>query len=128
MNIYICGPMRNLAKFNFPAFMEAAATLRKLGHYVFNPAERDLEQYDSSVVSSPTGSMKDAVERGFSLREALGEDLKYICNNADCVILLEGWEKSSGALAEKATAHALDIPVYEYNQFIKESNVSPVSP
>ena len=111
--------MRGIPKFNFPAFMEAAEVLRKQGHKVFNPAERDLEKYDEKVLSSPTGNLKTAEKGGFNLREALAADLKYVCLKADAVVLLPGWENSKGAQAEKATAHALGLEVYEYKDFVK---------
>jgi hypothetical protein len=37
--------------------------------------------------------------------------LAWICKEADAVYLLKGWEKSKGALAEKATAEALGLEV-----------------
>jgi len=111
--------MRGYPKFNFPAFMEAASVLRKMGHEVFNPAERDLSKYDESVVSSPTGNLKTAERRGFNLREALSADLKWVCLKAEAVVLLPGWENSKGAGAEKATAHAIGIPVLLYEDLVK---------
>jgi len=114
MLIYLAGPMRGIAKFNFPAFMEAAETLRKQGHKVFNPAEKDLDKYDESVLSSPTGNLATAAKKGFNLREALANDLRFVCLKAEAVVLLPGWESSAGALAEKATAHALGIKIFEY--------------
>lgn len=111
--------MRGYPKFNFPAFMEAAEVLRKMGHKVFNPAERDLDKYDEKVLSSPTGNLGTAEKRGFNLREALAADLRFVCLKADAVVLLPGWEKSKGACAERATAIALGLEVYLYEEFIK---------
>ena len=111
--------MRSIPKFNFPAFMEAAAALRELGHHVFNPAERDINKYGADIASSPTGNIKTAEKKGFDLREALAADLKYVCLRAERVVLLQGWEKSKGALAERATAEALGIPVVLYEDMVK---------
>ena len=116
MNYYLAGPMRGLPKFNFPAFMAAAASLRKKGHKVFNPAERDIKVHGKDIASSPTGNIKTAERKGFNLRKALAADLKYICLKADTVVLLPGWETSKGAKAEKATADALGLDVVLYEE------------
>lgn len=50
-----------------------------------------------------TGSLEAAEAQGFSLRRALGDDLEWICKEADAVYLLKGWSSSKGALAEKAS-------------------------
>lgn len=111
MKIYLAGPMRGIPLFNFPAFDAAAAALRKLGHTVFNPAERDNEHHGTDIsVGNLTGSEEEAVEKhGFSLREALAADMEFICRHADAIALLPGWQNSKGALAERATATALGL-------------------
>jgi hypothetical protein len=104
--------MRGVPDFNFPAFHAATAMLRAEGHCVFNPAERDEEQYGPEIGKSATGDLGDAVQKGFSLREALAADMAYIALDADAVYLLPGWENSRGARAEKALAEALGLGVY----------------
>lgn len=109
--------MRNIPEFNFPAFHAAAAYLRSRGYDVFNPAERDIERHGGVDISkgNATGSEEQsAKEHGFNLREALGDDLAWICAKADAVCLLPGWENSKGAVAERATAIALGLEVFEY--------------
>ena len=118
MNVYLAGPMRGIPNFNFPAFHKAAAKLRDAGHKVFNPAEKDEKKYGKNISKSPTGSLKTAEKRGFSLRAALGADLAFICAKADAVALLPGWKNSKGARAEKATAEALGLEVW----FLKDDN------
>jgi hypothetical protein len=103
--------MRNLPQFNFPAFFVAEDFLVKRGWTVFNPARRDIEKYGKGVVS-PTGSIEEAKNTGFSLREALAADTKEICENSDAICLLPGWENSKGAKAEKALAEALGLDIY----------------
>lgn len=93
MKIYLSGPMRDIPDLNFPAFHEAAAKLRADGHFVFNPAESDVDQND--------------------LRMCFQQDTYYICTFADVVALLPGWEKSKGARAEKALAEAIGLGVME---------------
>lgn len=111
MRIYLAGPMRGISQFNFPAFHAAAEKLREDGHEVFSPAERDEERHGKDFTSNnATGCEALAVkEHGFSLREALGADLAYICGHADAIALLPGWEKSKGVASELATARALGL-------------------
>lgn len=110
LKIYLAGPMRGIASFNFPAFDFAAAKLRAEGHDVFSPAERDRGVHGVALEDNATGSEKLATANvGFSLREALGADMAYICSTAEAIALLPGWEKSSGANAELATAKALGL-------------------
>lgn len=110
MKIYIAGPMRGRPQFNFPAFHDAAKMLRDAGHEVFNPAEKDEERYGVGFAGQfPDGDIDDACAKGFNLRRALGEDLGWICAEAECVALLPGWDNSAGATAEAATAIALGL-------------------
>ena len=110
MKLYLAGPMRGIKDFNFPAFHAAAASLRAMGHDVFSPAEKDIEQHGKNVFKSADGN-QETLERktSFNLRDALGMDLSYICGHADGVALLCDWEKSAGARAESATAVALGL-------------------
>lgn len=93
MRLYLAGPMTGIPHFNYPAFNAAAAMLRAEGHEVFNPAE--VTETDR--------------------RAALKADLTWICDHAEGIALLPGWERSSGARAEHALAVALGLtPRYLY--------------
>jgi hypothetical protein len=110
MKIYLAGSMSGIPNFNFPAFNAAAAQLRSDGHFVFNPAERDIERHGGVDISAdnPTGDPALAAKtHGFSLREALADDTAFICKEADAIAMLPGWENSKGARAEHALAFAL---------------------
>lgn len=112
MQIYLAGPMSNIPYFNYPAFDAEAKHLRSLGHEVFNPAEHDVATYGADI-SNPTGSVEQAIaEYGFDRAAALKADLSWICDHADAIVLLPGWEKSSGAKAELALADALGLRVF----------------
>lgn len=113
--LYLAGPMRGYPEFNFPAFKAAAKMLRGMGYEVFSPAEADERRHGKNIgAGNMTGSEEQAVkDHGFSLREALGEDLAWICAHADGIALLPGWRESKGATAEHATAVALGLDVYE---------------
>lgn len=117
MKIYVAGPMTGIPSFNFPAFDEAAAWLRDMGHDVCNPAEHDRETHGNSIEASVTGDPADAAAVGFSLREALAYDLDWIARNADAVAVLPGWEGSKGAAAEIALARALGLIVAPWDTF-----------
>lgn len=113
MNVYLAGPMRSIPYFNFPAFHAYAKQLRAEGHSVFNPAERDNDRHGTDISKgNATGSQENATkDHGFNLREALGTDFAYICETADAIAMMPGWENSKGANAEKATAEALGLKV-----------------
>jgi hypothetical protein len=114
LRVYIAGPMRGIAEFNFPAFHAAAANLRAAGYEVFSPAEKDIEHHGADISDgNDTGCLEQAsMQHGFSLRRALGDDTKWICEKADVVAVLPGWENSKGAQAEVALARALGLQLW----------------
>lgn len=113
MKLYLAGPMRGKPFFNFPEFDKAAEALRKAGHEVFNPAERDRSAHGDIASTNVKGDENEATkEYGFNLREALAADMKFICEEAEGIALLPGWELSKGALAELATSRALSIKIF----------------
>ena len=105
--------MRGIPEFNFPTFYAAASKLRKQGHFVFSPAERDNDRHGVDISKgNATGDEAQATkEHGFNLREALGIDLAWICAHAEAIAVLPGWEKSKGATAEHAAGVALGLQV-----------------
>jgi len=114
VKVYLAGPMRGLPNFNFPAFHKAAKKLRKQGYEVFNPAERDIERHGKDISKrNPAGDLALAeVKHGFSLRDALGDDMAWICHHAEAIALLPGWKKSKGATAERALGEALGLEIF----------------
>ena len=112
MRIYLAGPMRGYPNFNFPAFDYAAKKLRDEGHEVFSPADKDRELMGATAFINEGGDEDQlARETGYTIRTALGNDLAWICKEADGVALLPGWEKSTGANAERATAIAVGLTI-----------------
>jgi len=101
--VYIAGPMRGIAEFNFPAFDDAATRWRRQGFAVISPAEHD--QDGGFHFAQATGN-EDLTALGFDLTAALMWDLEQVAAS-DGLILLKGWPKSSGAKAEVALAAAL---------------------
>ena len=109
--IYLAGPMRGIKDFNFPAFYAQTDKLLSEGWVVFNPAERDDRVNGKGVNKSDTGDLEEAVQKGFSLREALADDTQFITLHATAICMLPGWETSKGAVAEKALAEALGLDI-----------------
>jgi Domain of unknown function (DUF4406) len=108
--VYLSGPMRGYEEFNFPAFISAAKELRAKGYKVYDPAEQELEHgFDPK-----TGLYADG--RQVTIRELILEDLVWICQFADKVVVLPGWENSKGAQAEVACARAVGVEVIEFGQ------------
>jgi nucleoside 2-deoxyribosyltransferase len=116
--LYLAGPMRTYEEFNFPAFRRARVWLRSAGFEVFCPAERD--ELDGFSPTGMKGTSEELATVGFNLREALGCDLNWICQHADGIALLDGWELSSGAKAEVAVGNALGIPHKSVDDWLTE--------
>ena len=103
--------MQGYPDFNFRAFANATKRLRSWGHQVFSPAERDIKVHGEEVGKSEKGDLRDINKLGFSLRDALHDDTKFICLEADAIAMLPGWENSKGAQAEWALARALSLKI-----------------
>ena len=113
MNIYIAGPMSGLPNFNRQSFEAAEQHLRAQGFSViFNPIRQDIEMYGEDFFEGcPTGSAEEAAKFNFSLRKSLSSDLSWICENADAIYMLDGWQYSKGARTEHALAVALGLKI-----------------
>lgn len=109
MKIYLAGPMTGYPQFNFPAFIDAAEQLRAEGHEVFNPAEADIEEFGAEPFMNSDGSEGSTDSVGATLRHVLKKDCSWICDHAEAIALLPGWEKSSGAGVEWTLAKALGL-------------------
>ena len=89
--IYLSGPMTGIPLDNYPAFIAAAAELRKQGHVVTNPAEIKLHD-----------------EAGWE--DYMKADIKAMCD-CETIALLPGWENSKGANLELHIAHRVGMEV-----------------
>ncbi|MDQ0100464.1 hypothetical protein J2T10_000083 [Paenarthrobacter nicotinovorans] len=107
MKLYLAGPMTGIKYFNAPAFADATFRLRLVGYEVFSPAENDVD--NGFDLGKMTGN-EALTDHGYSLREALKQDLSWICDHAEGLAILPGWEKSKGVAAEISLAVALGIP------------------
>lgn len=89
MRIYLSGPMTGLPEYNFPAFREAATTLRTAGHTVVDPSTR-------------------GVVDGWEWTDYIRADLAELVT-CEAIAFLPGWRHSRGALLEAHVARELDM-------------------
>lgn len=96
--IYLSGPMSGLPESNNPLFHRVSAEIRSLGHEVYSPAEFKHD------------------EPAFPMRKAFAEFSRFICLEADTIVLLPGWERSLGVSAELALAKNCGLDVLRYGE------------
>lgn len=96
MIVYIAGPMSGHEDYNRPAFNDAARRLAEAGHVPINPAVLPTQLSDSAYMPICT-SMIDG---------------------ADAIYLLDGWERSGGAMAEFAYARRQGKRIYTQAQLL----------
>jgi hypothetical protein len=115
--LYIAGPMRGVAWFNYPMFDRVAQELRDAGNEVISPADEDRNQDGFDPFANPEYRIADAcvfpheMNFGKTVRRCLEAVLR-----CDEIVLLPGWEKSQGALAELAIAAWMGKRVWQgYN-------------
>lgn len=105
LKVYLAGPMRGYDQFNFPAFDAAAERLRASGWEVLSPADRDrAEGFDET-----RNTLAD-----FDLAAAMRDDLAWVIE-ADGIVLLQGWEESTGARIERLVAETCGKRVFPYD-------------
>lgn len=103
MILYIAGPMCGHPHYNFAAFHEADAWLRRQGHTPLNPAARDLEAgFDTTGPATPE-----------FVANAMRHCITSIAAVCDGIVLLPGWRDSAGASLEAQVARACGRIIYE---------------
>ena len=98
---YISGPMTGLPDYNRPAFNEAAKYLRSHGMVVWNPAEEFNPEYN------------------YPRKVYMRQDIEALLK-CDSIVMLNGWEKSSGACLELEIARELEMNVF----YLGDNNLS----
>lgn len=111
--VYIAGPMRGIKWFNFPAFDMARDELKEQGFEVVSPADLDREiGFDPWDVEDPDEyDWMDLETVGFSIRDAIKRDIDALRDRCSHIYMLDGWEDSKGARAEKAMAEWMGLEV-----------------
>ena len=105
--VYVAGPMRGIEHFNFPAFDQAAEWLRgkRSDLYVVSPADMDralgFNEEEEDVV----------VDSAF-IADAMRRDLRVV-THCHSLLLLRGWEDSTGANNEAFVARACGAELWE---------------
>lgn len=109
---YVAGAMRGLPEFQFPTFHEVTRQLRGLGITVHNPAEHDEQVYPDIAEWAGYASGDIDLCPKFKFHDAMRWDLARV-TESDIIVLLKGWESSSGAGHEKAVAEWCGLGIYE---------------
>ena len=107
--LYLSGPMTGLPQQNYPAFHAAAASLRRAGYRVVNPAELHphsrLRRWQATMTAWLTRTPAPALPTwGEYMRAALVGLLR-----CEAIVLLPGWEHSRGARCEVSLAAELGM-------------------
>ena len=118
--VYIAGPMRGIPYYNFPAFDAAADELRGVGYIVLSPADLDREG-GFDAMDCPPDTDWDAIPDGFDFEACVARDIEGV-KCADAIYLLPGWERSTGARAEKMIAKWLGRAVFFADGARKEAD------
>lgn len=120
IKIYIAGPMRGKAFFNFPAFDAAKADLESKGFEVISPADLDRATgFDPEILGSDY-DWTNIEKCDFSLMDAIDRDVAAL-KTCDTIYMLRGWKNSKGAKAEKALAEWIGLGVlYQEGEDILE--------
>lgn len=116
--VYLAGPMRGYPRYNFPAFIRAAAALRARGIAVVSPAEHELQRgFDPDGDRPFTTTAADSFRWDLEKILELANDRRvswppaFICFNA--AVFLPRWRASEGARIERAVAHYAGLPCYD---------------
>jgi len=109
--VYIAGPMRGVPSFGFPMFDRARDWLRKRGYFVFSPADNDRRAHPGIEGWPGFAEGRLLPGNGFDIHAAMAWDLSTV-TKVDAIVLLPGWEGSTGARQELAVAEACGKRVY----------------
>lgn len=112
MRVYLSGGMTGIKEFNFPLFHEVTAVLRAMGWEVDSPAENDIRVlqetlgHDTDITTIPGYAEGDPV----LYSKHIGPTANLFCwdfkviTEADAIVLLPHWEKSTGGKCERLVA------------------------
>jgi hypothetical protein len=105
MKLYIAGPMTGIPDWNYPAFFQAEAELRALGHQVLNPATNDGDTLEEALAAAGSPERPNHPWAYYMKR-----DLPQVMD-VDALVVLPGWQDSKGARLEVHVATAIGLPL-----------------
>lgn len=122
---YLAGPMSGIPQYNFPKFERIAKELRQAGYEIISPAELDSDAIRTEALASDDGKIdgqlpvdnKTLKIGGETWGQILGRDVRVIADEADGVVVMDGWENSKGARLEVFVANLgkRQLMVYDPN-------------
>lgn len=101
IKLYLAGKMSGEKDLNCPLFDAWAKKLRAEGFFVFNPSENEGHIPPEQTIIG-----------GSQRRQVMRRDLLFIIDKADGIAMIPGWEGSRGAVAEKAAADLIGLPIW----------------
>jgi len=122
--LYLAGPMRGSAFYNFPMFDRVAAVLRDVGYEVINPADEDRKEdnFDPTLEPKFANPAYCVVQPGMDFGKIIRRCFEAVMR-CDEIVLLPGWENSVGAIAELFIAvwsgKRIRLVVFEENDRMK---------
>jgi hypothetical protein len=111
MTFYIAGPMAGRPYFNFPEFDAARDYLQRKGFNVISPADLDREVGIDPMQFDRDHDWTANALSGQELQDAIERDIVAL-RKCDAIYLLDGWQTSKGAQAEKAIAEWNGMEVF----------------
>jgi len=125
VKVFIAGPMESAGgNWNVPLFDFVANKLREHGCYVYNPAD----QMRSNVGTVELVKAMDPSSRKAVRKDAIRDEIEWILQNAQLLMLLPGWERSTRATAEWALALALGIEMRETGNILLPAEGKTIDP
>lgn len=114
--IYISGPISKMPNGNFHEFAAVEEKLNAMGHQTINPHTicKDINPNDFLTAKDFWNA-------------CMRQCLNIMCQKAQEVVTLDGWEQSEGAQLEVYNARKLDIPVHSTVNFFHLENLKQQS-
>lgn len=122
---YICGPMTNIPRFNYPLFNIVAHHLRlDPANTVVSPTELDSKLMQDLAMASLDGDLtKMQNDSGETWGDVLARDVKLIEKQIGKFALLPGWQKSRGARLEVFVGLLVGVTEFYFVSFTDDGAI-----